>query len=195
MTQRSLLVGLAPTVLIRAGGTVEVRAWAGDRLEAESDSRWGLQVSHRRGVFAVEIGGDGLVRLPAGSDLTVYSGKSTTLSGVGGRVTIQAGGGAFVRGAGTLLHLSAGGMADVEAEQPGAGETRLSAGSHLRCAIRQLHNTRVLVSDIGGRWEACAGSGHARLLLSAGGDVTIVTAQALEPLPPHFILGRIERPA
>jgi hypothetical protein len=195
MTHRSMLVGLAPTILIRAGGAVEVHGWAGDRLEAETDSRWGLRLGQRRGTFTVEIGGDGVLRLPIGSELTVYSGRSTTLTGVSGRVTIHAGGGAFLRGAGTLLHLSAGGLADIEAEEIGAGETRLTAGSHLRCAIRQLRDTRILVSDVGGRWEGRIGHGRARLLLTAGGDVTIVSAQALEPQPPHFILGRIERPA
>lgn len=195
MTQRSLLVGLEPTILIRAGGAVEVQGAAGDRMDAETDSRWGLRVGQRRGTFTVEIGGDGVVRLPASSNLTVYSGKSATISGVGGRIAIHAGGGAFLRNTGTLLHVSAGGLADVEAGQLGAGETRITAGSHLRCAIRQLHNTHVLVSDIGGRWEARSGDGRMRLLLQAGSDVTIVTAQALEPLPPHFILGRIERPA
>lgn len=190
-----MLVGLTPTILIRAGGAVEVQGWAGDRLEAETNSRWGLRVDQQRGTFTVEIGGDGAVRLPTSSELTVYSGKSTTLADVGGRIAVHAGGGAFLRRAGTLLHLSAGGLADIEADQIGAGETRLIAGSHLRCAIRQLHNTHILVSDVGGRWEARTGDGRARLLLTAGGDVTIVTAQALEPQPPHFILGRIERPA
>jgi hypothetical protein len=31
--------------------------------------------------------------------------------------------------------------------------------------------------------------------LKSGGDVTFVTDQQVEPLPPNYILGRIERPA
>jgi hypothetical protein len=53
MTQRSILTGDTPTVVIRAGGEAHVQGQAGDRVLAETDSRWGLKVERRS---ATQIG-------------------------------------------------------------------------------------------------------------------------------------------
>src|SRR5258707_4071559 len=47
MTQRSLQVGLTPTVIIRAGGDVTVAGWDSDRVSAETESRLGLKLGRR----------------------------------------------------------------------------------------------------------------------------------------------------
>lgn len=194
MTQRSMLVGRHPTVVIRAGSEVEVAGWDSDRLEAVTESRLGLNVGRRRGVFDVQIGGGGVVRLPFGSAVTIYSGKSTTARQVYGNLTVYAGAGAFLREVGAIAHISAGSIVDVAAERLEGGDVQLTAGTDLRCAIRGLRDTRLLVSDLGGRWEGLIGEERARLRLKAGGDVTLVTDQIVQAQPPLYILGRIERP-
>lgn len=193
MTQRSMLVGWSPTVVIRAGGEVQVAGWDGDRLEAATEGRWGLQLKQRRGTTEVQIGGSGVVRLPFGSAVTVYSGKSADIRGIRGSLTVYAGGGAFLREVGTIAHLSAGGMVDVTAERVQGSDVKLTAGGSLRCAIRGLRDARLLVSDLGGRWEGVIGDGRATLRLDAGGDVTLVTDQTVVAQPPHYMLGQIEQ--
>ncbi len=47
MTQRSLLVGQNPNVIVRAGGDVSVHGWDNDRVLANTESRWGLKVERR----------------------------------------------------------------------------------------------------------------------------------------------------
>ncbi len=53
MTQRSIHAGPSPSVVVKAGGDVQVQVWEDERVSAESDSRWGLKVERRR---ASEIG-------------------------------------------------------------------------------------------------------------------------------------------
>ena len=53
MTHRSLLVGPTPIVVIRAGGSVTVEGWPSDRIQADTDGRWGLQIERRK---AADVG-------------------------------------------------------------------------------------------------------------------------------------------
>lgn len=53
MTQRSIHAGQTPTVIVRAGGDVQVEGWDDDRVLASTESRWGLKVERRS---ASEIG-------------------------------------------------------------------------------------------------------------------------------------------
>ncbi len=53
MTQRSLLAGQAPTVIVHANGDVTIVGWESDRVQANSASRWGLEIERRR---ATDIG-------------------------------------------------------------------------------------------------------------------------------------------
>ena len=68
-----------------------------------------------------------------------------------------------------------------------------AAESHWHVA--DLTSVRLRVKDIGGYWEARIGDGEKALYLKSGGDITFVTDQKVEALPPNFILGTIERPA
>ena len=61
-------------------------------------------------------------------------------------------------------------------------------------AKADLTSARLRVKDIGGYWEARMGSGERSVYLKSGGDVTLVTDQKVEPLPPNYILGQIEKP-
>jgi hypothetical protein len=47
MTQRSLVAGLTPTVIVRAGADVTVEGAEGDRVLAENETRGGLQLGRR----------------------------------------------------------------------------------------------------------------------------------------------------
>jgi hypothetical protein len=47
MTQRSILAGAAPNVIIKAGGSVTVRGQEGERVTAETSGWWGLKVEQR----------------------------------------------------------------------------------------------------------------------------------------------------
>lgn len=47
MTQRSILAGRTPNVVIRAGGDVRVEGRDSDRVLADTESRWGLKVERR----------------------------------------------------------------------------------------------------------------------------------------------------
>src|SRR5512136_2423143 len=53
MTQRSMLAGQTPTIVVGANGSVTVEGWESDRVQANTDSRWGLQIERRR---AADIG-------------------------------------------------------------------------------------------------------------------------------------------
>jgi len=47
MTQRSILAGQSPTVIVRAHSNVSVEGWDSDRISADSYSRWGLRIERR----------------------------------------------------------------------------------------------------------------------------------------------------
>ena len=227
MTQRSLLVGQTPNVIVRAGGDVSVQGWDNDRVLADTDSRWGLKVERRseseiarirarvgdhtlldvrvdplgrlkknvRGEATdVQIGGSGKVSVPLGSTVKVYAGKSVDVQDIRGRVTIYAGSDVRVRNVHTLVHVSAGGSIDFECEQVAGDDVKFTAGRDLRCYIRSLTDAKFMIDDLGGYWEATVGDGRTRILLKAGGDVTLVTDQELTGQPPYDVIGRVERP-
>jgi hypothetical protein len=68
------------------------------------------------------------------------------------------------------------------------------AGGDLRFHIADLTSARLRVKDLGGYWEARIGEGERAVYLKCGGDVTLVTDQKVEALPPDYILGKIETP-
>ena len=72
---------------------------------------------------------------------------------------------------------------------------KFEAGRDLRCYVHGLTSARVIVNDLGGAWEGVIGSGNVTVRLKAGGDVTLVTDQKVEAIPPNYLLGQIERPA
>jgi hypothetical protein len=47
MTQRSMPAGQTPAIVIR-GGSVTIEGWDSDRIQANSDDRWGVQIEKRK---------------------------------------------------------------------------------------------------------------------------------------------------
>jgi hypothetical protein len=173
-----------------------VRARIGERVLFDMHiDPIGRKKEERAEITEVEIGGSGTVRVPRGSKVKVYAGKSVTLSDVQGAVTVYAGWDVRLRRVHTLVHVSGGGALDLECETlAGEEEAKFSAGRDLRFYVRDLADARVIVNDLGGYWEGMIGDGARKIRLKAGGDVTLVTAQEVKALPPDHMLGNIESP-
>lgn len=194
MTQRSIQAGPAATVIIRAGGTVRVEGCAGERVLANTESRWGLKVKRRGDIVDVHIGGSGEVQVPLDCSVKIYAGNRIELRTIGGSATLYAGGQCVLRGVRALAHASAGGALDIECERIDGEALQCSAGRDLRLFIRDLRDVKLMINDLGGYWEGIIGAGRVRVQLTAGGDVILVTDQTVVAQPPQYILGRIERP-
>jgi hypothetical protein len=194
MTQRMIQAGWAPTVIVRAGGTVQIAGAAGDRVVANSADRSGLKVKRRGDTIEVVIGGSGEVQVPLQSNVTVYAGQSVEMRNISGSATLYAGGHGYLRGVDTLVHAATGGALEIECERVEGHDIRCSAGRDLRCFIRDLSDAKLMIDDLGGYWEAVIGSGRTRIRLKAGGDITLVTDRSVVAQPPHYVLGKIERP-
>ena len=93
-----------------------------------------------------------------------------------------------------LGHASAGLMMDIDCETMLESEAVFKSGGDLRFHVADLTSVHLRVKDIGGYWEARIGSGEKSVYLKCGGDVTFVTDQKVEPLPPNYVLGKIEKP-
>jgi hypothetical protein len=228
MTQRSILAGEAPIVIIKAGGSVTVRGHDSERVSAETASRWGLKVERRsqseiararaaigehvlfdlrlklpdlKGehasdeVIEVQFGGSGEVLVPFASNLKVYAGKNIDVQGIRGQVDAYSGYKMSLQEVYRLGHASAGGSMDLNCQSMLGDQVEFSAGSDLRFHVRDLTSAHIRVRGLGGYWEARIGSGGKSVTLKSGGDVTIVTDQKVEPLPPDYILGKIEKPS
>lgn len=223
MTQRSMMTGPAPVVVIKTTDSLVVEGWESERVQAESAARKGLKIETRRAgevgraraalgeqvlfdlriqkpgarqageVVEVTLGGEGKVQVPSGSYVKVYAGNHVEAKGIQGTLAIYAGGDARVRQANALAQISAGGSVDVECETVEGEEVKFEAGGDLRCDIRGLTDARVLVNDLGSAWEGRIGDGRVTVRLKAGGDVTLVTDQEVEGLPPGYVLGQVER--
>lgn len=227
MTQRSILAGQLP-IIIHAATSVEVEGWDGDRVQAESDSRWGLQVGRRSEtefgrirakvgdftlldvgldkdvinglrnvskseVTEVQLGGHGKVLVPVNSQVKIYAGKGVVARNLTGPVAVYAGTDVTLRNVHTLSQVSAGGAMDLESDELAPGDLKFAAGHDLRFSIASLTNVRLVIHDLGGKWEAAVGNGQNKILLKAGGDVTIVTDQQLVPQSPDHLLGAIQK--
>jgi hypothetical protein len=223
MTQRSIFAGKNETIVIKAGGSVTVRGHASDRLVAEGtagltvdrrsaaevgraraavgdrvlfDLRLKLPGSKDRGeIIEVQIGGNGDVSVPLESNVKVYAGQDIDVQGCRGQVDAFAGLNLKVQDVYQLGSISAGGSMDIDCQTMTGTDVTFSAGRDLRFHVADLTSLRLRVKDIGGYWEARIGGGEKSLYLKSGGDVTFVTDQNVEPLPPNYILGKIERPA
>ncbi len=227
MTQRSIRAGAKPTVIIKAGLDVTVTAVEGERVTAETASRWGLQVERKsaaeiararaaigdrvlfdihvknplradeveREVIEVKIGGSGQVSVPAGANLKVYAGRDIAVSGVSGQVDAYSGRDMALLKVHLVGHASAGGRMELDCQELQASDVEFSAGGDLRFHVQGLSSAHVRVKDLGGFWEAQIGAGERQVYLKSGGDVTLVTGEAVEALPPNYVLGKIEKPA
>jgi hypothetical protein len=222
-----MLAGQLP-IIIHASADVEVLGWDSDRVQAESDSKWGLKLERRSetefgriraqvGDFTVldvgldknvmnglrnvaqsevadvQLGGNGKVWVPFNSQVKIYAGKSVNAHDLRGLVAVTAGKHITLRNVNALSQASAGGNMDLECEQLAEGDLKFSAGRDIRFSVRTLTDVRLSIHDLGGKWEASIGEGRVKILLKAGGDVTLVTNQELTPLAPHYLLGKIEK--
>lgn len=225
MTQRSILAGQNPTVVIRAGASVTVKGIEGERVTASSDDKWGLKVERKseaevararaavgevvlfdlrfkkpgaqndnEDVIEIQLGGSGEVLVPFESHLKVYAGKDIDVQGIRGQVDAFSGRKLNLQDVYRLGNASAGGAMNLDCETMLGDRAEFKAGGDLRFHIHDLTSAHFRVKDLGGFWEAKIGGGEKSVTLKCGGDVTLVTDQKVEPLPPNYILGNIEKP-
>ena len=224
MTQRTILAGTNPTIIVKVGGSVTVKGQEGDQLLAETQGWGGLSVERRseaeigraraalgervlfdvrlklpgsagsQEVIEVKMGGSGEVRVPFGANVKVYAGKDIDVQNVRGQVDAYSGFRLNLQDVGLLGIASAGWTMNIDCESLNGKDVTFGAGSDLRFHVADLTNALIRVKDIGGYWEVRIGSGEKTVTLKSGGDVTLVTDQKVEPLPPDYIVGKIERP-
>ena len=145
-------------------------------------------------VIEVQITDSGVVLVPYASSLKVYAGKDIDVQGIRGLLDAYAGYRLDMREVESLGHASAGYTMNLDCRSIAPDKVELTAGSDLRFYIHDLYSAYIRVKDIGGYWEARIGSGEKSIYLKSGGDVTLVTDQRVEPLPPNYIFGNIEKP-
>jgi hypothetical protein len=224
MTHRSFLAGNNQTIIIKVGGSVTVKGHESDLLLADTRDKWGLSVDRRseaeigraraaigervlfdlrlkkpamgvsQEVIEVQMTGSGDVLVPVSSNLKVYAGKDIEVQGVQGQVDAYSGLNLKLKDVHTLGTISAGRAMDIDCQTMIGTDVTFGAGSDLRFHVADLTSIRLRVRDIGGYWEARIGDGEKSIYLKSGGDVTFVTDQKVEPLPPNYILGTIEKP-
>ena len=226
MTERSILAGAAPNVVIKAGASVSVKSWTEERVLAKTESAWGLKIEPKKAsefararaavgdtvlfdlrlenplaarkdageVIEVQIGGSGEVWVPEGANVKVYAGKDIHVQGIRGQVDAFAGWKIVLSGIQRLGVASAGWTMDLDCQTLASAQAEFKAGSDIRLHVKDMTSALIRVKDIGGYWEARIGGGEKSVYLKCGGDATLVTDQVVEPLPPNFILGKIEKP-
>ena len=195
MTQRSILAGTTPNVVIKAGASVSVKGYHDDRVLAETEDRWGLIVERKGEYIKVQLGSNGEVSVPRSSNVKIYAGKSIDAQGLKGQIDAYAGLHLIIRDVHCLGHASAGGKMDVDCQTICEEAITFTAGGDLRFQVESLTNAHIRVNDLGGYWEGRIGDGLITITLKAGGDVTLVTDQEVLALPPNYILGKIEKPS
>ncbi len=146
-------------------------------------------------VIEVQIGGSGEVLVPRDADLKIYAGLDIDVQDVQGIVDGYSGRKLSMRNVNCVGNASAGGTMDLECQTMLSSPAEFKAGSDIRFLIRDLDNARLRVKDLGGYWEALIGAGERLVTLKCGGDVILVTDQKVEPLPPNYVLGKIEKPS
>jgi hypothetical protein len=145
-------------------------------------------------VIEVQMGGSGEVLVPFESNLKVYAGRDIDIQEVRGQVDAFSSANLRLRNVYRLGIASAGRTMDIHCQTMNGDDVTFSAGSDLRFYIADLSDARLRVRDLGGYWEARLGEGERSVYLKSGGDVTFVTDQTVEALPPNYILGKIEKP-
>jgi len=154
-----------------------------------------LKLEWRGDTIEVHLGDSGEVRVPVGSSLKVYAGKSADVRNIRGRVVATAGRDLRLQGVQVLTHASAGGSMDLDCDRLEGDNFKFEAGRDLRFFIRNLANAKLMINDLGGYWEAVLGDGRTQIRLKAGGDVTLVTDQDITSQPPYDVIGKVERPS
>ncbi len=145
-------------------------------------------------IIEVQMGGSGEVLVPFSSNVKVYAGKNVDVQSIKGQVDAYAGLKLNLQDVYCLGNASAGWSMNIDCQTMIGNDVTFGAGRDLRFHIADLTSTRLRVKDIGGYWEARIGNAEKSVYLKSGGDVTFVTDQKVEPLPPNYILGKIEKP-
>jgi hypothetical protein len=146
-------------------------------------------------VIEVQMAGGGEVSVPFSSNLKVYAGKDIDVQNIKGVVDAYSGQKLNLQDVYCLGNASAGGSMNVDCQKLLGQDVTFGAGSDLHFHVADLTSVRLRVKDIGGYWEARIGESEKSIYLKSGGDVTFVTDQKVVPLPPDYILGKIEKPA
>jgi hypothetical protein len=145
-------------------------------------------------VIEVQMGGSGEVLVPFESNLKVYAGKNIDVRDVKGQVDAYSGLHLNLQNVQRVGNASAGGKMHLDCESMLGMNAEFKCGGDLRFHIHDLADSRLHVKDLGGYWEARIGTGAKSVSLKCGGDVTLVTDEEVKPLPPNYILGKIEKP-
>jgi hypothetical protein len=145
-------------------------------------------------IIEVQLGGSGEVLVPFPSNLKVYAGKNIDVQAIQGQADAYSGSDLSLGDVYGLGNASSGWKMNIDCQTMLGNDMTFGAGSDLRFHIADLTSVRLRVKDIGGYWEALIGGGEKSVYLKSGGDVTFVTDQTVEPLPPNYILGKIEKP-
>jgi hypothetical protein len=145
-------------------------------------------------VIEVQMGGSGEVFVPYSSNLKIYAGKDIEAQGIQAQVHAYSGLDLKLQNVLRLGNASAGRVMNIDCQTMLGKDATFGAGSDLRFHVADLNSVRLRVKDIGGYWEARIGGGEKSVYLKSGGEVTFVTDQIVEPLPPNYILGKIEKP-
>jgi len=145
-------------------------------------------------IIEVQMGGSGEIRVPFSSNLKVYAGKDIDVQGIKGQVSAYSGFKMNLQDVYCLKNASAGGAMNLDCQTLLGTTLEITAGSDMCFHVIDLTSARLRVKDLGGYWEALIGAGEKSVYLKSGGDVTIVTDQKVEPQPPNFVLGKIEKP-
>jgi hypothetical protein len=146
-------------------------------------------------VIEIQMSGSGEVRVPFQSNLKIYAGKAIEVQGINGSVDAYAGSALSLHAVRSLGNASAGGAMTIDCETMLGQDVTFSAGGDLTFHVKDLSSARLRVRDLGGYWEARIGAAERSVYLKSGGDVTIVTDQRVEPLPPYYMLGNIVKPS
>jgi len=146
-------------------------------------------------VIEVQMGGSGEVFVPFSSNIKVYAGKDIDVQGIQGQVDAYSGLKLNLQDVYCLGNASAGGSMNIDCQTMLGKDVTFNAGSDLHFHVADLTSARLRVKDMGGYWEARIGEGEKSVYLKSGGDITFVTDQKVEPLPPDYILGKIEQPS
>ncbi len=145
-------------------------------------------------VIEVQMSGGGEVLVPISSNIKVYAGKDIDVQNIQGRVDAYSGLKLNLQDVYCLGNASAGSSMNIDCQTMLGKDVTFGAGGDLHFHVADLTSARLRVKDIGGYWEAHIGESEKSVYLKSGGDVTIVTDQKVEPLPPNYILGKIEKP-
>ena len=195
MTERSMLTGQNPNVVVKVGHSVHVIGWDADRVQVKANSHSGMKLERRGDEVEARLGHSGEVFVPFGSTIKVYAGHTLEVDKIRGSVSAVGGHDVFLREINLLVNASAGHRLEVDCERLEGKDFKFSAGHDLRFCVRELSSARLQVDDIGGYWEGIIGEGELKIRLKAGGDVTVVTDREVVPQPPHYVLGNIEKPS